>query len=98
MLSQRYLSPEGEALATRTGQFSNHPGSQLSLGLAHANIYPIWDLLDLVKELILWNATQRISMTGVALGGIFERSFSEDPVMGVYQKPEALNQTNDSLP
>lgn len=28
---------------------------------------------------------------------IFERSFIEDPVMIGYEKPEALNQTNDSL-
>lgn len=33
----------------------------LGLGLAHSNIYPIYDLLECLKELVLWNHSCRIS-------------------------------------
>lgn len=49
-----------------------------------------------MKELVLRNSTNRISMTWGGLG-IIERTFSEYPVIVVFQKPEALNQNNDSL-
>ncbi|KAL6067803.1 hypothetical protein STEG23_026924 [Scotinomys teguina] len=60
-----------------TDQLSYHPGPQLGLGLAHPNIYPIWDIRKLLKELALWKDTQS--------------HFDEDLVMMVYQKPEALH-------
>ncbi|ERE78814.1 teneurin-4 [Cricetulus griseus] len=54
------------------------------------------DTLELMKELVLWNNTHRISMTQ---GGcrIFQKSFIDNQVMRVYQKPEVLNQTSDLL-
>lgn len=54
--------------------------------MAHPNVSPILDLLELMKGPILWNDTHRIS--GM-LGG--------HRILREYQKPEALNQTSDSL-
>ena len=58
--------------------------------MAHPNIYPIWDLLENVKGLVLQINTRRISMTWVGLG-ISQRSFGEGLVMMVCQKPETLD-------
>lgn len=53
--------------------------------LAHPNIYlPIYDLLGCIKGLALWSQLSK-------------RSFDEGPVLMVYKKPEASNQTNDSV-
>lgn len=43
--------------------FQVHPGPQRGLGLAHPHIYPISDLQELVKGLVLGNNTHRIPMT-----------------------------------
>ena len=64
--------------------------------MAHPNLYPICDLLEHVKGLVLWNNTLEIATTGGNLM-IFERSCSESSMMMMYQKPEALNQANDLL-
>ena len=58
--------------------------------------YPISDLLELVKGLVLWTNTPKISKTGDSYR-ISQRSSNEDPVMVVYQKPEVLNKTRDAL-
>ena len=50
------------------------------------NIYPIYDLWECVKGLILRNHEYGNSMT-LGSGGIAERSFSEAPVLLGYQKP-----------
>lgn len=57
------------------------------LVLAYPNVYPIFDLLEYAKELVLRNDTHNISMT---LGGceISERRFSKGAVMMLYQKPD----------
>ena len=81
---------------TWTNQLHYHPGPQADLVLALPNMYPMQYLLEFLKGLVMWNNTGRISMTWGGFG-ISERSFGEDPVIMVYQKPEALNQTSDSL-
>ncbi|KAL6035433.1 hypothetical protein STEG23_001178 [Scotinomys teguina] len=48
----------------------------LSLEIAHPNIYPIYDLLECVKGLFLWNNNHRISMTQ-GNSRISERSLCE---------------------
>ncbi|GAB1287890.1 Golgi pH regulator [Apodemus speciosus] len=63
---------------------------------AHSIIYPICELLEHVKELVLQSQSCRVSMTQ-GDNRRSERSPSEDPVLTVWQKPEALNQTSDSL-
>lgn len=40
------------ALVAWTDQLNYHPGSQPGLRLAHSNIYPILDLLELMKNLV----------------------------------------------
>lgn len=57
---------------------------------------PIWDLLKLIKGLVLWKDTHNISMTCES-HRISQGSSGENSVIMVYQNPEALNQTNDSL-
>ena len=57
----------------------------LGLGLAHSIIYPIFDLLECVKGLVLWNKNPRISMTRDN-STIAERSFGEGPVVTVCQR------------
>lgn len=79
-----------------TDQLKYHPGPQLGLGLAHPNICPIKDMLELRKVLFLWNNSCNISMTQGG-HGILGQSFGDDTIITVYQKPEALNQTNYSL-
>ena len=80
---------------TWTGHLHYHPGPQVDLVLVHPNMYHIQDLLEFLKGLVMWDNTGRISMT---LGGFeISESFGEDPVIMVYQKPEAFNQTSDSL-
>lgn len=74
-----------------TGQLSYHSG----LGLTHPIIYPMQDLLELGKGLVLCNNSHSISKTWGSR--IFQRCSSVDPVMTVDQKSEALNQTSDSL-
>ena len=57
--------------------------------------FPINDLMKHMKELVLWNHSCRISMTPDS-SRLSERSSAEGPVMIMYQKPEDLNQTNNS--
>lgn len=47
--------------------------------MVHPNIYPIYDLLECVKELVLQNNNYRISMTQ-GNSRISERSVGEGPV------------------
>lgn len=60
-------------------------------------IWPTHDQLEHMKGLALRNYGSRISRTQ-GNGRISQRSLSEGPVPMLYQKPEALNLTNDSLP
>lgn len=62
----------------------------------HLNIYSVWGLLELMKEMALWNNTHRVSTTHDGCK-ISKSRFSEDPVMMVYRIPKTLNQTGDSL-
>jgi hypothetical protein len=64
--------------------------------LACPNIYPICELLEGMKGPVLQNQNCRISMTQ-GNNRMSERSLGEDPVLKVQQKPEASNQTNDSM-
>lgn len=57
---------------------------------AQPNSYPIQDLLELIKGLVLWKNSHSISMTWYSYR-IYQRSFSEDPMMMVYQIQKALN-------
>jgi hypothetical protein len=61
--------------------------------LAHTNIYPIYELLEHMKGLVLQIQSYRISMTQ-GNNRKSERSSSEDPALIVKQKPEASNQTS----
>lgn len=54
-------------------------------------------ILELMKGLVLWKDTGRISMIW-GNWSLSQRGFNEDPVMMmVYQKLVAVNQTGDSL-
>jgi hypothetical protein len=64
--------------------------------LAYFNIHPVYKLLEPVKGLVLQIQSCRGSMTQ-GNNIIMERSPGEDPVLMMQQKPEALNQTSDSL-
>ena len=49
-----------------------------------------------MKRLVPWNHSHRNSVTtGNSRGS--QRKLSEGPVLMVHQKPEALNQTNNSV-
>jgi hypothetical protein len=63
--------------------------------LAHPNIYPIDELLECMKELVLQIKNYRISMTQ-GDNRLSKRSPSKDSVSEEYQKPEALYQANES--
>lgn len=63
--------------------------------LAHPSIYTIHDLREWVKWLILQNHGKRISKT--QSNGEISWNFDEDPVLMIYQKPEALTQINNTL-
>ena len=52
--------------------------------------------LEHVKRLALWNHRHRISMIQ-GNSKISEMNFGESPVLMVYQKPEALSMTNNTL-
>jgi hypothetical protein len=56
--------------------------------LGHPNIYPIYDLLEHMKGLVLQIQSCRISMKQ-GNNGIAERSPDVAPVLIVQQKPEA---------
>ena len=58
----------------------------LDFGLSHPNFYPIYDPLELMKNLVLQNDSRRISMTQ-GHNRVSERSFGEGPVMMMYQSP-----------
>ena len=66
--------------------------------MAHLNIYPTYELLEHVIGTVLQLQSCRIRIS-MAQGSIriSERSPSEEPVLMVSQKPEASNQTSDSL-
>ena len=66
------------------------------LKLANLNIYPIYDLLEPMKERVLQIQSCWISMTR-GNSRISERSLSEVPVMIKQQKLEVSNQTCESL-
>ena len=54
--------------------------------LACPNIYLIYDLLQDVKRLVLWNHSRMISMTWDN-NRIPKRSFSDSTVLMMYQNP-----------
>lgn len=60
----------------------------------HPNIYPTYELMELMKELVLQNRSCRISKT-LGNNRIPERSLSDGPVLVACQKPETLNQTKN---
>ena len=64
--------------------------------MTHPNIYPIDELLECIKGLVLQIQNYRISMTQ-SKNRLAERSPTEIPVLIVYQNLQALNQTNKSL-
>ena len=64
--------------------------------MVHPNIYPIYELLECMKGLVLQIQNYRISMTQ-GNNRIFEKSLSAVLVLIVYQNPGALDQTK-SLP
>ena len=63
--------------------------------MVHPNIYPIHELLEHLKGLVLQIPSYRISMTQDN-NRLSVRSPSEDPVLIVWQKPEAWNHASDS--
>lgn len=88
----------GAAPGAQTDQLSYHPGLHPAAWVDPPNTYRIYDLLECVKERVLWNDICRISVTWVGQG-ISERSLGEGPAMiaDCCQKPETLNHNNDSL-
>lgn len=72
-----------EHLANSTTTQSHNQSSDLAL----PNLYPICDLLEGVKGLVLWNHSRKISRS-CGKSRISERSFGEGSVLMVYQKPE----------
>lgn len=58
----------------------------LSLGVAHLNLYPIYDLLEYVKKLVLQNDHRTPMIKGNSR--ISKRNFGENPVMIVCQRLE----------
>lgn len=62
--------------------------------MVHDNIYPIYELLEYMKGLVLWNKNCRILMTRGSRR-IMEMSIDEGPVICYVNK--ALNQTDNSL-
>jgi len=64
--------------------------------VAHPKIYLIYGLLECGKGPVLLTQSCRISMT-LGNNKVTERSPGEDPVSMVEHKPEASNQTSDSL-
>lgn len=61
--------------------------------LAHPNNYPMNELLELGKSLLLQNQSCRISNTQGNIR-ISKKKPSEDSVLTVEQRPETWNQTN----
>ena len=61
--------------------------------LAHANIYPIYELREPEKQLVLKSLSCRTSMTQ-GNNSLSESTPSEHSVLMMKQKPEASNQTN----
>ena len=64
--------------------------------LAHASTYPIEELLECMKGSVLQIQNYRVSMTQ-GDNRISKRSPSEGPILIELQKPEASDQTNESL-
>ena len=64
--------------------------------MAQPNIHGICDLLEEVEELALWNHSHRTSIDGATAGDPKEVSVRV-MVCLAWQKPKALNQTNNSL-
>lgn len=89
-------SPDIGGPSTLSEQPSYHQIYIQGFEWALSNIYPIYDLLECMKGLVLWNLRHRISITGV-ISRMFKRSFSEGPVLTMYQKPEELNLDNHTL-
>lgn len=65
----------------------------LGLGLAHPIIFPIYDLLECVKGLVLQNNSWRISMTR-GNSGISERSVGKGLGVMVCQRPWTIRKTH----
>lgn len=61
-----------------------------------SSIYPILYLMEMVKKLVLWNDTSKVSKTHGS-HRISQRSSEEDSIMMVYQKAQALDQISDSF-
>ena len=83
-------------MEAQTNQLSYPQAHIQGFELVYPNIYSIYDLLECVKGPVLRSHSHRISMTQ-GNSQVSKRSLGEGPVLMVYQKPETLNQTNDSL-
>lgn len=69
-------------------QLNHHSGPDPGLRVGY--IYPTYELLELQKGPVLQNQSIRISMTQ-SNNRISEGNPREDPVVTVWQKPEASN-------
>ena len=75
-----------------TNQLGYHLGKHSLLQAGTLKHHTIWFLLEPMKGLVLWNHSRRIQGKSR-----ISESFGRGPVLMVYQKPEALNLTNDIL-
>ena len=80
----------------QASRFSTSQAQIQGFELALPNIYPMHKLLDCMKEPILHMKNYRIFMAQGS-NRMSERSPREDPALTEWQKPEALNHTNQSL-
>lgn len=76
--------------------WTDHLGIHPGFCVDTSNISQIYDLLEHMKGPALQNHSCRILKTR-GNNRIFESSFSESPVLMVYQKPGAFNLTNNLL-
>lgn len=90
------LPEEGGSSEGQKKQLSYYASPQPMLWVGPPNIYPIYDLQEHKKRLILWSHNHRIFMT-LGNSSIPKRSFGQGSVLRVHQKPEALNETNHWL-
>lgn len=75
----RKLAPPEEAALGAISDQLKHQAIIQDLGFTCPNLYLIYDLLEPMKGLVLWNDTYRVSMTQSVLG-VCERRFREGPV------------------
>lgn len=71
-------------------QPGNYQGQNKGYELAHPNIHPIYNLLELLNGPVLQSQRFKISMTQHN-NRIFKRSSTEGPVSIVQQRTEAWN-------